>query len=180
MSLLKILKVPNEILTSKSTETAIDEELKTLANDLLETLNNAKPKGAGLAAPQIGILKRVCVVKRFTPDPLNQERELETSFILINPLIIDKSLSTEIDWEGCLSIPDTYGKVRRHKRVKIESLDLSGGKFVIKADGFFARVIQHEIDHLDGILFTSKTIGDLFSEKELDDMFKKQMHIMRE
>ncbi len=171
MAIQDIVKVPSSVLTAKSTNAKIDDETKKLAQDLIETVDaQTNPKGAGLAAPQIGVNKRVCVVKKFTPDPGNPENELETNFILINPEIISASEAKGLGWEGCLSIPDTYGEVLRSKRVKVRSLDLNGGEFVLKAEGFFARVIQHEVDHLDGILFTSKVVGKTYTEKELDEM----------
>ncbi len=171
MAVREIVKIPDAILTRKARETEIDQETKELAKDLIETVNaQINPKGAGLAAPQIGVSKRVCVVKKFTPDPGNPENELETNFILINPEIISASETQDTGWEGCLSIPDTYGEVIRSKRIKVRSLDLNGGEFTLKADGFFARVVQHEIDHLNGILFTSKVIGKTYTEKELDEL----------
>jgi peptide deformylase len=157
MAVREIVKIPDPILTKKAVEAVVDEETKKLAKDLIETVDaQTNPKGAGLAAPQIGVSKRVCVVKKFTPDPGNPENELETNFILINPEILSASEAQGAGWEGCLSIPDTYGEVIRSKRVKVRSLDLNGGEFTLKAEGFFARVIQHEIDHLDGIVFLQR------------------------
>lgn len=171
MAVREIIKIPNQVLLTKSTETKIDEELKTLVQDLLDTVDAAThPKGAGLAAPQLGVLKRVCVVKKFSPDPGDPEKEIETNFILINPEVISVSEPKGLGWEGCLSIPDTYGQVERSKRVKIKSMDINGGEFTLKAEGFFARVILHELDHLDGVLFTSKVVGRTYTEKELDEL----------
>jgi peptide deformylase len=94
--------------------------------------------------------------------------------ILINPEIISKSKETDVDWEGCLSIPDVYGEVQRHTKVKVKSLTLSGNEITFTAEDFFARVVQHEIDHLDGILFTSRVIGKAISEKELDKILQNE------
>lgn len=173
MALREIVKIPNKILTTKSEKASFDDDLKTLVEDLIETLNSpTHVKGAGLAAPQLGVLKRVCIAKKFTPDPIDSENELETDFILINPEILNKSEPKDIAWEGCLSIPDVYGQVERSKRIKVKAYDLSGKEFTLKAEGFFARVIQHEVDHLDGILFTTKAIGETLTEKELDNLYK--------
>src|SRR3990167_7178221 len=109
MAIKEILKIPNKVLLTKSEKAVVDEFTKELAQDLIDTLNaQVSPKGAGLAAPQVGILQRVCVVKKFFPDPDNPENELESTFILINPEIITHSEALSLYWEGCLSIPDTY------------------------------------------------------------------------
>ncbi|MBI4091243.1 peptide deformylase, partial [candidate division WWE3 bacterium] len=142
MSIVEILKAPNKILTTKSLKAIADKATLELAETLIETLENCQhPKGAGLAAPQVGILKRVCVVKRFTSNPDDPEKEVEENFILINPEIVDHSDETDLDWEGCLSVPDTYGRVERFKSIRVKSLDLKGNYFIFKAENFFARVI---------------------------------------
>ncbi len=173
MAIKEIVKIPNKVLLTKAETALIDDATKELAQNLVDTLNiQENPKGAGLAAPQIGILKRVCVVKKFFPDPNNAENELESTFILINPEIITHSEALSLYWEGCLSIPDTYGQVERFKRIRVKALDVNGNEFIMKADDFFARVIQHEVDHLNGVLFTSKVVGKTFTEKELDELEK--------
>ncbi len=167
----EIIKIPNKVLNQKAKKAEFNNALKKLASDLVDTLEFCQnPKGAGLAAPQIGISERVCVVKKFSPDPADPEKELEVTFILINPEIITNSEATSIYWEGCLSIPDTYGEVERFKRVRVKFCDLNGQEITMKAEGFFARVIQHELDHLNGVLFTSKVIGRTYTEKELDEL----------
>ena len=175
MAKRKIVTVPNEVLLQKCKEAKVDDTLRELVKDLIETLEaHTNPKGAGLAAPQVGVLERVCIAKKFLPDPNDPEKELEETFILINPEILTLSEPKSLAWEGCLSIPDTYGQVERSKRVKVSTYDLTGNKFAFKAEGFFARVIQHEIDHLNGILFTTKIIGKTLTEKELDELSKKR------
>ncbi len=122
----------------------VDDEIRTLVQDLLDTLEEAE--GVGLAAPQIGVSKRVCVV-----DVSSQDSDTPP-IALVNPRIkIGEGMA--IAEEGCLSIPDLYGDVSRYTNVAIEALDRDGESFDVKADGFFARVLQHEIDHLDGKLF---------------------------
>jgi peptide deformylase len=104
-------------------------------------------KGVGLAAPQIGVSKRVIVV------------DVGEGLVeLINPVIVNAE-GRQIDSEGCLSIPDMAGEVARAERVKVKGLDRAGNETEVEARGFFARALQHEIDHLDGILFIDKAIN---------------------
>lgn len=171
MAIRAIVTAPNPVLLTKTEEiTNIDESIIDLARDLMNTLSNAKdPEGAGIAANQIGSTKRICVVKNFIS---KHDRDLTEDFILINPKIIYKSKEMDTDWEGCLSVPDKYGKVARNLKIKLEAQTLDGNKIQLVAKDLFARVIQHEIDHLDGVLFTSKVIGKTLTEKELDDLYE--------
>jgi peptide deformylase len=121
----------------------VDEEIKTLIKDLFDTMHASK--GIGLAANQVGVAKRVAVVEAEDKDPL----------VLINPVIVEKS-GYEKGEEGCLSIPDLYGDIERATRVVVETERLEGGRFQVTAEGLKARAIQHEIDHLDGILFLDR------------------------
>ena len=123
--------------------TGVDAAVRQLVDDLLETMHAAK--GVGLAANQVGIAQRVAVVDvgGDTPDPL----------ILINPVIVSKSAETETAEEGCLSIPDIFGDVERPHGIVVEALDLQGHPYRLETAGYQARAIQHEVDHLDGILF---------------------------
>jgi peptide deformylase len=121
---------------------AVDDAVRQLVDDLLETMRAAK--GVGLAANQIGVARRVAVVDiGEDPPPL----------VLINPVIVERDPEHETAEEGCLSIPDIFGDVERHARVVVEALDRDGKPFRAEARGYKARAIQHEIDHLDGILF---------------------------
>ncbi|MFC1756314.1 peptide deformylase, partial [Patescibacteria group bacterium] len=99
--------------------------------------------------------------------------------VLINPVLIKTSHEKDLDWEGCLSIPDTYALVERPIKIKIEAHDVHGKKFKLKAKGFFARVIQHEIDHLDGRLITDsdKLIGKTLTQKEFDKMIEQKANM---
>ena len=171
MAIKPIITVPDQRLYTKCLRIEkFDSHLKSLVKDLLDTVAGAKePEGAGLAAPQLGITQKVCVVRKFTYDEEDTQKVTITDHVLINPEIIKTSKETELDWEACLSVPQQYGKVVRPKKIKITSYDLSGNKKQINAAGFFARVILHEIDHLDGILFTDRVIGKLINEDE----FKK-------
>ncbi len=138
-----IVKVPDPILSKRCREVeCFDARLATLLDDMKDTVKFAN--GAGLAAPQVAVLKRVCVVD--TEDGY---------FELINPKIIEKS-GEQYGYEGCLSVPKKYGKVTRPMNVTVEAQDRHGKTHVYKASDFTARAFCHEIDHLDGIVYTSK------------------------
>ncbi len=176
MSVKNIITIPNPILGKKTQKiSGITDEIRKIAKDLLDTVKVAKdPEGAGIAATQIGISKSICVVRNFYEDPLNPSKISSDDIILINPKISNHSAEIEIDWEGCLSVPDKYGLVERFKKIKVTAKDLDGNVIKIKAEDYFARTIQHEIDHLEGILFTSKVEGNTLSQKEFDEMIDKQ------
>ncbi len=124
----------------------IDERTKTLIDDMIETMYHAD--GVGLAAPQVGILKRVIVVDVG-----------EGVHVLVNPELI-KQAGEATDYEGCLSVPGIKGQVTRPAEITVEGLNRDGKKIRMKASGLLARAICHEIDHLDGILFVDKTIPE--------------------
>lgn len=143
MAKLEIKKYGDQVLrkpTEKVNE--ITEDIKKLAMDMLETMYAAP--GAGLAAPQVGVSLKLCVID---VDP-----EKNSPYILINPEIIEGE-NKILEEEGCLSFPGIYEKVNRYKTVTAEYTDLSGERKTIKADGFLAKAIQHETDHLNGKLF---------------------------
>ena len=149
LMILEIITVPNPILTTKTQPVAkITPDVLKLAQDMIETCKQAQ--GIGLAAPQIGKSIRLCVV--------NLEHMGIPLFALINPKIKKKSWKKSEMEEGCLSIPGIYGIVRRPDKIKVGALNLKGQENELSADGLLARVIQHEVDHLDGILITSKLV----------------------
>jgi len=121
----------------------VDDAVRQLVDDLFETMRAAK--GVGLAANQVGIAQRVAVVDvgEEQPPPL----------VLINPVIIERSAETEVGEEGCLSIPEIFGDVERPMRVVVEALDRDGKSYRAEMGGYKARAVQHEVDHLDGVLF---------------------------
>jgi peptide deformylase len=121
----------------------VDDAVRQLVDDLFETMRAAK--GVGLAANQIGVARRVAVVDVGEEDP--------PALVLINPIVVEHSDEHDTAEEGCLSIPDIFGDVERHAHVVVEALDRDGAKFRVEARGYKARAIQHEIDHIDGILF---------------------------
>ncbi len=139
-----IIKYPNPILRKKSEELKeITPGIKELVFDMIETME--KNEGVGLAASQIGVLKRIIICQT--------EKGPET---FINPKIIKKSREKTFEEEGCLSIPGIRLKIKRAKEIEVEVLGEDGKEVVIKADGLLARILQHEIDHLDGILFIDR------------------------
>lgn len=174
MSIKNIITKPNRILYEKCEKiTKIDTEVKKIINELVETANaQVEPEAAGLAAPQIGYNKRIILVRDFKVLP-KSEKILITNIIMINPKIISESKDEEIDWESCLSIPNMYGQVRRPFSIKVTYMDENGIEKKIKARDFFARVIQHEVDHLNGILFDTKIIDKLISEKEYNKIIER-------
>ncbi|MGO4887833.1 peptide deformylase [Anaerobacillus sp. MEB173] len=147
MSVRKIVYAPASELEKVCTEVSVyNKKLHRLIDDMIDTMYAAD--GVGLAAPQIGITERIAVV-----DVDDEHGCIE----LINPIIISFS-GEQIGPEGCLSIPDVFGDVKRHMDIKVQANDRYGKTFIIDAEGFQARAIQHEIDHLNGILFTTKVI----------------------
>jgi peptide deformylase len=146
MSKKKILTLPDPILrkTSEPVE-KIDKKIKNLMDDMLETMYAAP--GIGLAAVQIGILKRIIVID------LSKEGEKKKPIFIVNPEIISQSSDLVSYEEGCLSIPNQFAEVERPNTCKIKFLDYEGNKKELEAKGLLATCIQHEIDHLNGILF---------------------------
>src|SRR3989344_8483914 len=137
--ILKIVTIPNPILTTKTKPVEkIDQGILTLVKDMIETCRKAQ--GIGLAAPQIGKSIRLCII--------NLEHLGVAPFALINPKITKKSWKKSEMEEGCLSIPEIYGIVRRPEKIKVKASNLLGRENELEADGLLARVIQHEIDHL--------------------------------
>ncbi len=162
MAIRKIRTDGDPILRKKSkVVTNYNDRLKLLIDDMYETMDLAP--GVGLAAPQIGILKRVIVVDNREED--NHEGEKPMRFYMINPEIIEKD-GEEVSMEGCLSVPGKQGTVKRAKHIKVKYNDLEGIEKLMEAEDFLARIIQHETDHLDGILYTDKAIDMYEAESE--------------
>jgi peptide deformylase len=147
VAILPIVKYPDTILEKECKPvTQFDKKLKTLVNNMYETMLAAD--GVGLAAPQIGVDQQIAVV-----DIGEDIGRLD----LINPVIL-KTSGEQTDVEGCLSFPGLYGTVSRPYYVKVQAQDLKGRTFIVEAEDYLARAIQHEIDHLHGILFTSMVL----------------------
>jgi peptide deformylase len=139
------------VLRSKSRKVqAVTPSLVALAQDMLETMRNAN--GVGLAAPQIGVTQRLFVAELPEDEETNQP---QLTIILVNPEIV-KGRGEQVGFEGCLSIPGYVGEVARYEQVVVKGLDETGRAVRHKVEGYLARVFQHEIDHLDGILYTDR------------------------
>jgi len=166
MSLRDILIYPEKRLRKKSLPVKkIDKNIHKLLDDMAETMYHAP--GVGLAAPQVGKNMRVIVVDISTKEEENNLLEL------INPVISDSG-GTQSSEEGCLSVPGFYGNIVRKNSITVEAQNRDGDHFVIEADDLFSRVLQHEIDHLDGILFFDKMAKlkrELFIKK-IDKVFR--------
>ena len=146
MSVKKILIEPNKLLRqiSKIVETVGDEE-RILMDDMLDTMYDAP--GIGLAAIQIGVPKRIIVMD------ISKDEDKKEPRYFINPIIKNKNKEKAKYEEGCLSVPDQFAEIERPNKCEVEYLDYDGKKQLLKADGLLATCIQHEMDHLEGILF---------------------------
>ena len=166
MALRNILTSGEPSLYKKSREvTKFDARLHQLLDDMTETL--AQSGGVGLAAPQVGILRRAVIVLE-----TNVENEEDEYFIeLINPEIVETE-GEQTGAEVCLSVPEEYGVVTRPEHVKVRAQDRDGNVFEVEGDGLTARCFCHEIDHLEGILFTSKC-ERMLTEEEKKEMLEK-------
>jgi peptide deformylase len=154
MAILKIKKYPDPILRKKCEEVKeITEKIKNLGWDMVETM--IENQGIGLAAPQVGVLKRIIAV-HLIQERTTEEKTAKSPQVFINPKILRKSKETVIEEEGCLSFPGLFLKIKRAREIEIESLNEKGEIFHLKAVGLPARVLQHEIDHLNGILIIDR------------------------
>jgi peptide deformylase len=152
MAVLEIVTIPEPVLRRKARKvTAFDSELQELVDNMIETMREAP--GVGLAATQVAVPLRVIVVE------FGDEEDEETPaklYTLVNPEIVRASQETVSGPEGCLSVPGFVGEVDRSESVTIKGQNRRGQSMRIKAKGWLARIFQHEIDHLDGILFTDR------------------------
>ena len=146
MSVKIILTEPNKILRQVSEPVQkVGEEERKIMDDMLETMYAAP--GIGLAAIQIGVAKRIIVMD------ISRDENKKEPMYFVNPVIKSKNLEKSIYEEGCLSVPDQFAEIERPNTCEVEYLDYSGKKIFLKADGLLATCIQHEMDHLEGILF---------------------------
>jgi peptide deformylase len=159
MALRQIVTLPEPVLRRKAKPiTKFDKELQTLIDDMVETMREAP--GVGLAAPQINISEQLAVIE-YTEGDDDDDEEVEGAqpkpkklFVIINPEIIKVSEEKVNGIEGCLSIPGLVGEVERHEAIQVKALNRYGKPVKLKVDGWMARIFQHEIDHLNGVLFT--------------------------
>jgi peptide deformylase len=171
MPVRPLLRIGHPLLL-KSAEAVTEfntPELDALVQDMLDTM--AEADGAGLAANQIGELKRV-VIFGFDDNPRYPDRDPLPITILVNPEILPVGDVVEEDWEGCLSVPGMRGLVPRFSRIIYRAFDPAGKPVEIKAEGFHARVVQHECDHLDGVLYPQR-INDMTKFGYEDELFEE-------
>ncbi len=148
MAVREILKFPAPALRRKAEAVEeVDQEIKSLAADMIETIHAAP--GVGLAATQVGVSRRLVVVDPSAGD------DPEMLKVLINPVVVSSEGSIVVE-EGCLSLPEVQEEVERPEKVAVEALSLDGRSTRIEANGIFARILQHEIDHLDGVLIIDR------------------------
>ncbi|MBN2048487.1 MAG: peptide deformylase [Anaerolineaceae bacterium] len=175
MAIMDIVKVPNPVLRVKARPVKeVTDETRQLLDDMVETLRDAP--GVGLAAPQVGISSRIIVIEFGDEEDEEAPKKLYT---LINPEIVRKSRETELGIEGCLSIPGLVGEVERFTRITVKALNRFGDPVKIKASGWLARIFQHEIDHLEGVLFTDLAvrIGQIDEDENPEEYEAKQISI---
>jgi peptide deformylase len=158
MALRKIVTLPEPVLRRKArTVTTFDKKLQTLIDDMIETMREAP--GVGLAAPQVNVSERLIVVEyaeEQEEEGEDQQEKPKKLFVMINPEIVKSSAETLMGVEGCLSIPNLVGEVERHAVIQVKGLNRHGKPTKVKAEGWLARIFQHEIDHLNGILFPDR------------------------
>lgn len=160
MTLREIVYLPNPILRKKAKPvTKFDKDLQTLIDDMIETMREAP--GVGLAAPQINLPLQLAVIE-YAEGEDDEDRPEDAPppekklFVIINPEITKVSEEKVLGVEGCLSIPGLLGEVERHEAIQVKALNRHGNPVKLKLDGWMARIFQHEIDHLNGVLFTDK------------------------
>ena len=161
--MLKIYKLGEEVLRQKSVpikDTEINDELRELAVEMFETMDAAN--GVGLACPQIG--KNIRMFVAMADDDVQR--------VFINPQIIATSDDSVPYEEGCLSVPQVYENIMRPSKVTVQAQDQNGKKFTLEAEGLLARIIQHETDHLDGVIFIDR--GDADFAKKTAEQFAKR------
>ncbi|AKM84848.1 MAG: peptide deformylase, peptide deformylase [candidate division Kazan bacterium GW2011_GWA1_50_15] len=162
-----LASVPKELTVLREVSTPVkkvDDKIRALVLDMFDSMR--ADNGIGLSAPQVGELKRIII----TEYPHGKDQVPRTA--IINPEIIWTSKKQVVDEEGCLSFPDLFGMVKRPEKIRYRGLDETGKPIEGKAGGLLARVIQHETDHLDGVLFIDQLEGDLYTYEKQDDTEK--------
>ena len=171
MTLLDIVTLPDKILRNRTRSISnYDAQLQLLIDDMIETMRDAP--GVGLAAPQIGQSIKLTVIE--TLAEVDEEgNEIEDSrdlYVITNPEIVSTSRSMVDGIEGCLSIPGYLGEVERHESIRVRAQDRHGKKIKLRLDGWTARIFQHEIDHLNGVLYIDRLTGqeNFWTEEEFE------------
>ena len=157
MAILKVARLGHPVLRQVAAPVPPSEirsaEAQRLIDDMVETMREYN--GAGLAAPQVHVLKQICVIE-VHGNPRYPDAPVIPLTVLINPVVTPLTEEMEDGWEGCLSVPDMRGVVPRFGSVRLEALDREGNRIDVVAKEFFARVIQHETDHLNGIVYIDR------------------------
>jgi peptide deformylase len=175
MSVLPIVTIPDKVLRQKTRPvTKFDQELQDLIDNMIQTMQEAN--GAGLAAPQIGLPYQLAVIE--TPPEVDEDgNEIEGTrqiYVIINPEIVWTSREMVKGVEGCLSIPGYVGEVERPDAIRVRAQDRHGHKVRFKIDDWTARIFQHEIDHLNGVLYIDKLTGpeNIWTEEEFEKLLE--------
>jgi peptide deformylase len=159
MSILKVARLGHPVVRAEARPVTLEElgsrDVQKLIDDMVETMREYE--GVGVAAPQIPVGLRLAVIEVPTSDARSEAAVPLT--VLVNPKVAPQGPETAVGWEGCLSVPDLRGTVRRHASVRLQALDRRGEPYEVLAAGFFARVIQHECDHLDGTVYLDRMEG---------------------
>jgi peptide deformylase len=157
MGLRTIVTLPEPVLRRKARPVSdFGKELQTLIDDMVDTMRDAP--GVGLAAPQVGIGERLIVIEYAEPPEEDEEQEevKPKLYVMANPEIVKTSEETVLGVEGCLSIPGLVGEVERFEMVQVKGLNRRGQPMKVKAEGWLARIFQHEIDHINGVVFPDR------------------------
>jgi peptide deformylase len=175
MALRTIVTLPEPVLYRKARPVKkFDQNLQTLIDDMIDTMRDAP--GVGLAAPQVGISDRLIVVEYAEqPEEKKGEEPKEVKpklYVMINPQIMKTSEETVVGIEGCLSIPGLVGEVERFSEIQIKGLNRRGQPMKVKAKGWLARIFQHEIDHINGVVFTQRATKVWKPETEEEEQDK--------
>ena len=168
MTLRTIVTLPDPVLRRKAhAVTKFDKNLSTLIDDMVKTMREAP--GVGLAAPQIGLSDRLIVIEYYEREEDEENEEAPKKvWAMINPEIVKASEEKLMGVEGCLSIPGLLGEVERHVEVQVRGLNRHGKPMKVKAKGWLARIFQHEIDHLNGVMFTDLATRVWQPQQELE------------
>lgn len=158
MGLRTIVTLPDPVLRRKARPVStFDKNLQTLIDDMIETMREAP--GVGLAAPQVGIPERLIVIEYADPPEEDEEEPKEVKpklYVMANPEIVKTSDEKVLGVEGCLSIPGLVGEVERFATVQVKGLNRRGQPMKVKAEGWLARIFQHEVDHINGVVFPDR------------------------
>jgi len=164
MALRLIRELGDPVLGKKAkTVKEMTPKLKALIEDMKETMYDSD--GVGLAAPQVGMLKRIVVI--------DVSAEQNQPIVMINPEILEQD-GEQTGWEGCLSVPGKSGQVTRPRHVKAKALDENMQEFIIEGEDLLARAICHELDHLEGHMYVELVEGRLYTNEELDELLEKE------